>query len=192
MKTVAAVFSTLGEAERVARDLGNLGVPPEGIHLVAGNDDSRHDEYVEKAKLEETTTTVAAATGASIGGGIGILAGLVMLAIPGVGPIVAGGAILTVLTGLGIGAAGGGLIAAFANMGMSHEEARLYEEAVRRGKVFLAAQVSEEMEPEVISAMAKHGGRDIQDEAELWRASGWTHPYPSDSKITSHQPAELI
>ena len=70
-----------------------------------------------------------------------------MLVIPGVGPIIAGGAILTVLTGLGIGAAGGGLMGAFLNLGVSHDEAHLYEEAVRRGKVLIAVQESEEMEP---------------------------------------------
>jgi len=122
----------------------------------------------------------------------GFFAGLVLLAIPGVGPIIAGGAIATVLTGIGIGAASGGLIGAFANMGISHDEAHLYEEAVRRGKVFVAAQVSEEMEPEAIRVMSEHGGRDIQDEAETWRATGWKHPYPNDSSVTASEPADLI
>src|ERR1700688_2094042 len=133
MKTIAAVFPSLMEAEHVVRELKNLGVPSQGIHLVAGNEGRRHDEYLHKAKLEEIGTAAAAAFGASVGGGVGIVAGLIMLAIPGVGPIIAGGAMATVLTGLGIGAAGGGLIGTFANMGMSHEEAHLYEEAVRRG-----------------------------------------------------------
>jgi hypothetical protein len=77
-------------------------------------------------------------------------------------------------------------------MGISHDEAHLYEEAVRRGKVFVAVQVSEEMEPEAIRVMAEHGGRDINDEADAWRASGWKHPYPNDSTVTASQPADLI
>ena len=192
MKTVAAVFPTLAEAENVARGLRNLGIPSQAIHVAAGNDKSRHEEYIRKARAEETRTATAAATGASIGASMGFVAGLAMLVIPGVGPIIAGGAILTVLTGLSIGAAGGGLIGAFANMGISHDEAHLYEEAVRRGKVFVAVQVSEEMEPEAIRLMAEQGGRDINDEAEAWQASGWKHPYPNDSTLTASQPADLI
>jgi len=192
MKTVAAIFPSLMEAEHVVSDLKNLGIPSQGIHLVAGNDDSRRGEYIQKAQFEETRTGLAAAAGASIGASVGFFAGLVMLAIPGVGPIIAGGAIATVLTGMGIGAAGGGLIGAFANMGMSHEEAHLYEEAVRRGKVFVAAQVSDDMEPDVIRVMDAHGALDVKDEAETWRATGWTHPYPNDSSITASQPADLI
>jgi len=192
MKTVAAVFPTLAEAENVARGLGNLGVPSQAIHIAAGNDSSRHDEYIRKANAEETRSASAASVGASIGASAGFVAGLVMLAIPGVGPVIAGGVILTLLTGVGIGAAGGGLIGAFANMGISHDEAHLYEEAVRRGKVFVGVQVSEEMELEAIQVMARHGGRDINDEADAWRASGWQHPYPNDSTITASQPADLI
>jgi hypothetical protein len=180
------------EAENVVRDLKNLGIPSQGINLVAGNDDSHRGEYVRKAHAEETRTGLAAAAGASIGASVGFFAGLVMLVIPGVGPIIAGGVIATVLAGIGIGAAGGGLIGAFANMGISHDEAHLYEEAVRRGKVFVAAQVSEELEPDVIRVMDEHGARDVKDEAEIWRATGWTHPYPNDSSITASQPADLI
>ncbi len=115
MKTVVGVFSSLEEAERTERDLKNLGIPRENISIVAGNDANRHKEYLEKAKVESTSTGAAAASGASFGGGIG-LAGR---------SGVSGDsrcrpdhhrwrcALLTLLTGLGIGAAGGGLIAAF-------------------------------------------------------------------------------
>jgi hypothetical protein len=110
MRTVVGVFTSLVEAERTERDLKNLGIPGENITVVAGNNANRHKEYLEKAELALTSTGAAAASGASFGGGVGLVAGLVALVIPGVGPIVAGGALVTLLTGLGIGAAGGGLI----------------------------------------------------------------------------------
>ena len=49
MKTVAAVFPTLSDAENVAYALKNVGVPSEAIHIAAGNEKSRHDEYLRKA-----------------------------------------------------------------------------------------------------------------------------------------------
>ena len=106
MRTMVGVFTSLVEAERTERDLKNLGIPRENISIVAGNDANRHKEYLEKAKLASTSTGAAAAAGASFGGGVGLIAGLVVLVIPGVGPILAGGALVTLLTGLGIGAAG--------------------------------------------------------------------------------------
>jgi len=193
MRTVVGVFTSLVEAERAERDLKNLGIPRENIGIVAGNDANHHKEYLEKAKLASTSTGAAAASGASFGGGVGLIAGLVALVIPGVGPIVAGGALVTLLTGLGIGAAGGGLIAAFREMGVPHEQAPIYEEAVRRGAVMLAVDVDSEREGDALSVMDRHGARDLRDEVDTWKAAGWggpsvdPHPYVSDDTIRSHQ-----
>jgi hypothetical protein len=196
MKTLAAVFASMADAEHVARHLENLGIPSDEVHIVAGivagNDPARKNEYLEDAKKGETGTAEATVTGARFGGGIGILASLAALAIPGVGPIIAGGAMATVLTGLGIGAAAGGLLGAFKNLGISHQEAGLYEEAVRRGKVFIAVHVNEEMEAQVSQVMEEHGAQDIHREAESWRAGGWRHPDPDDSSIKWHEEPENV
>lgn len=194
MKTVVGAFPSMAEAERVARDLGELGIDKDEISVIAGNESGAHNEYLKKP----ASTGAAAASAASFGGGVGIVAGLIALAIPGVGPIIAGGAMATVLTGLGVGAAAGGLIGAFTNMGVSHEEAPLYQEAVRRGGVVVAVHVNDPMEGDAIRIMDEHGARDLNAEADAWRASGWTgaysnpHPYPFDSGIRSHVPPETV
>jgi hypothetical protein len=193
MTNIVGVFTNLGEAERALIDLRAQGIPAENIHLIAGNDKSQHDEYLKKAKQESTSAGSAALSGASFGGGLGIVASLVTLAIPGIGPIIAAGPIATVLTGLGIGALGGGVISAFKNMGMSHEEAPLYEEAVRRGSILAIAQVDEPRAMEILRLMELHGARDVRNEADTWRASGWSgpsadpHPFTSDDTIKSHE-----
>jgi hypothetical protein len=191
MKTVAAVFSSLNEAGGACIDLEHIGVPREDISLIAGNDASLHDDYLEKARKASTSTEAAAASDAAFGGGVGILAMLIAFAIPGVGPIVALGPMLTVLGAMGIGAAAGGLIGAFHNMGISHEEAPLYEEAVRRGAVMVAARIDDRLEEEAVAALKRHGARDLRDEADTWSRSGWSgpahdpHPYVSDSSKRS-------
>jgi hypothetical protein len=198
MTNIVGVFSTLGEAERAVIGLRAQAIPGENIHLIAGNDKNRHDEYLKKAKEEATTTRAAAASGASFGGGIGIVASLVALAIPGVGPIVALGPMATVLTGLGIGAASGGLLGAFKNMGMSHEEAPLYEEAVRRGLILLIAQVEESRTAEISKFMELQGARDVRDEVDTWRAEGWSgpkvdpHPFSWDGSRQSREMPEKV
>lgn len=194
MKTVVGAFPSMAEAERVARDLEEMGIDKDEISVIAGNEAGAHDEYVKKP----AGAGAAAASAASFGGGVGIVAGLIALAIPGVGPIIAGGALATVLTGLGVGAAAGGLVGAFTNMGVSHEEAPLYQEAVRRGGVVVAAHVNDPMERDAIRVMDEHGARDLKAEADAWRASGWKgsysnpHPYPSDSGAVTHVPSETV
>jgi hypothetical protein len=194
MKTVVGAFPSMGEAERVARDLEEMGIDKDEISVIAGNEAGTHDEYLKKP----TSTGAAAASAASFGGGVGIVAGLIALAIPGVGPIIAGGALATVLTGLGVGAAAGGLIGAFTNMGVSQEEAPLYQEAVRRGGVVVAAHVNDPMEQDALRVMDEHGARDLNAEADAWRAAGWKgsysnpHPYPSDSGTVTHVPSRTV
>src|SRR5580704_10564887 len=176
MRTIVGVFTSLVEAERTERDLKNLGIPRENISIVAGNDANRHKEYLEKAKLASTSTGAAAAAGASFGGGVGLVAGLVALMIPGVGYVVAGGALVTLLATLGVGAAGGGLIAAFREMGVPHEQAPIYEEAVRRGAVMLMVDVDSARENDALAIMVRHGARNLRDEIDTWRAAGWSGP----------------
>ena len=196
MKTITGVFPAIPELERATRELEGIGIPNEAISVIAGNEANRHREYLEKSKRAARTAGAAAASGASTGGGAGIVVSLIALTIPGVGPIVAGGALATVLTGLGIGAASGGLISTLHNMAISHEQAPLYEEAVRRGELLLSAQVDDSMEREAAEIMTANGARELEDLADTWRTQGWEgpksdpHPYVSDSTVRGHEPPE--
>jgi len=187
LRTVAGVFSSVPEAQKAGIDLEQIGVPRENIGVIAGNDASRHDEYLAKVKHETVTPGSAAASDAALGGGLGIIATLIALSIPGVGPILAIGPFATIAAGMGVGAASGGLIGAFYNMGIGREDAPLYEEAVRRGAVIVVAQVGEPLEDEAVRIMSRHGARDIRDEWDTWKAAGWSggedHPYVSDDSV---------
>lgn len=188
MKTIAAVFPSAAEAVRALHDLERIGVPSEDISIIAGNDPERHEEFLEKARKAEETPESAALSGASIGGGIGLVATLLTLTIPGIGPMMVMGPLATVFAGGGVGAAGGALIRAFFNMGIHHEEAPLYEEAVRRGAIMLTATVDDPLEAESVMILQRHNGRNIHDEADTWKGAGWkpvAHPYPSDDTFKS-------
>jgi hypothetical protein len=187
MRTIAAVFANMHEAIQALHDLERIGVPTGNISILAGNDDGRHDHYLEKAKRATMSNTSAAIGGARLGGGLGLVVTLLTLAVPGVGPMLTWGAMASVLAGGGIGAASFGLISALHNMGIHHEEAPLYEEAVRRGAVMLMASVDDTVDGEAVEIMRRHNGRDIRDEADTWKAAGWTrpdpHPFPVDDEI---------
>jgi hypothetical protein len=76
----------------------------------------------EFAHVKETKAPEGAAagvtTGGVIGGTLGVLAGIGVLAIPGVGPFIAAGPIVAGLAGLGVGGAVGGLVGALVGMGI--------------------------------------------------------------------------
>src|SRR5205085_12149583 len=83
-------------------------------------------------------TATGAGTGAVIGGGLGWLAGIGALAIPGLGPFIAAGPIMAALAGVGVGGAIGGIAGALIGMGIPEYEAKRYEGRVTEGGIMLS------------------------------------------------------
>src|SRR3712207_2185688 len=86
-----------------------------------------------------------AVAGGVLGGLTGLLVGIGALAIPGIGPVVAGGALAsafglgggTAVAGAGIGAGVGGVIGALTGLGFSSDEAEYYDRGIREGRTFV-------------------------------------------------------
>jgi hypothetical protein len=73
------------------------------------------------------------------GGTLGCLAGIGMLAIPGVGPFIAAGPIMGMLGGVGVGATvGGGLVGALIGMGIPDHVATRYEGRIKESFILLS------------------------------------------------------
>jgi len=131
--TVVGLFKNQVDAERAIDRLKQAGFSESEIGV------AMRDRSQQKDLMEGTGTQAAegAATGAIsggvLGGVIGLLAGVGALAIPGIGPIIAGGALASTLAGAGIGAAAGGLLGALMGMGIPEEDARHFDEGFRAG-----------------------------------------------------------
>jgi hypothetical protein len=115
-----------------------------------------------------------ATVGGLIGGGAGLLAGLGLLAVPGLGPVVAAGWLVAALTGAGIGAAAGGLAGGLTGTGMTEEEAAAYAEGVRRGGTLLTVRAEDGRADQIIAILKEAGSIDLDQRAAGWRAEGWT------------------
>lgn len=131
--TVVGLFHNQADAERAIQRLKEEGFSESQIGVAI------KDREQQKDLIEGTGTQAAegAATGA-IGGGVlggvvGLLAGVGALAIPGVGPIIAGGTLASTLAGAGIGAAAGGLLGALVGMGVPEEDAKHFDQGFRAG-----------------------------------------------------------
>jgi Heat induced stress protein YflT len=135
--TVVVLFRDQPQAELAIRELKQEGFTDGQIGVLM------QDRAKQEQLADSTGSTVseAAKTGA-IGGGLaggvlGLLAGVGALAIPGVGPIIAGGALASTLAGAGIGAAAGGLIGALVGLGVPEEDAKYFEQGVRAGGILV-------------------------------------------------------
>ena len=73
-----------------------------------------------------------------MGGGLGLLAGIGALAIPGLGPFIAAGPIMAALAGMGAGGAVGGFTGALVGLGIPEYEAKRYEGRLQKGGILLS------------------------------------------------------
>ena len=99
-----------------------------------GTKDFAHEKHT---KAPEGAST-GAASGVVAGGVLGWLAGIGLLAIPGIGPFIAAGPIVAALAGAGALGTFGGIVGALVGMGIPEYEAKRYEGRVKHGGILLS------------------------------------------------------
>src|SRR5580698_5955895 len=135
---VFGIYQTGKQAERSVDDLMSAGFLSDDISVLMPDHEGTKSFAHEKNTKAPEGTTAGVTAGGAIGGTLGLLAGIGVLAIPGVGPFLAAGPIMAALAGLGAGAAVGGLVGALVGMGIPEYEARRYEGRVKDGGVLLS------------------------------------------------------
>jgi uncharacterized protein (TIGR02271 family) len=139
-ETIVGLFADQLDAERGIQTLKAAGFSEQQIG-VAVRDKQQQQELTEGTGTQTTESAATGAVGGGVlGGVVGLLAGVGALAIPGIGPIIAGGVLASTLAGAGIGAAAGGLIGALVGMGVPEEDARHFERGFQQGAVLVTVQ----------------------------------------------------
>ena len=120
-----------------------------------------------------------------------------MLAIPGLGPVVAAGWLASTAVGAVVGAvaggATGGLLGALKDAGHSAEEAHVYSEGVRRGGTLVSVRADEADYQRIETLLSTGRGVDATTRGQAYRESGWTEfradadPYTSDQIARERQ-----
>ncbi len=136
--SVFGLFSSSAAAERGVEALINAGFSNNAISVLMQDSQSTKDFAHEKHTKAPEGTTTGVATGGVVGGTLGLLAGIGMLAIPGIGPFIAAGPIMGTLAGIGVGGTVGGLIGALVGLGIPEYEAKRYEGHLKSGGVLLS------------------------------------------------------
>ena len=89
MKTYVGLFDHYNEAEAAVRELTANGFSPENISLIAHDGRDERGDKIEADSTRAGAASAGATGGAVLGGLAGIVLGLGVLAIPGLGPIIA-------------------------------------------------------------------------------------------------------
>jgi hypothetical protein len=191
-RAVTALFERYSDAEAAIGRLEAAGIAHSDIAIVASRSEDapalsapgtapvagQAEAQAASGGAHGVDAVSPAGTGATvgtlIGGGAGLLAGLGLLAIPGLGPVVAAGWLLATVTGAGIGAAAGGLVGGLTGTGMSEEEAAAYAEGVRRGGTLVTVRAEDGRADQIIAILNEAGSIDLDQRAAGWRAEGWT------------------
>jgi hypothetical protein len=174
MKTVTGLFDDYTDASAAVSALESAGVPSKDISLVSNNADNRHGEQSNAGE----DAGKGAGIGAVVGGAGGLLTGLGLMAIPGVGPVVAAGGLAATAAGAVAGAvaggAAGGLIGAMTGSGVSEDDAHVYAEGVRRGGTLVTAKVDDTLEPEAEAILKRSSWVDPAKRRVAYNEQGWT------------------
>ena len=177
-RTVTGLFDSYDDAKRAVHDMEAMGVPYSEISIVANNSDNRYTLAGEAGPSKATKGAEAGATfGGVVGGGTGLLAGLGMLAIPGVGPVIAAGWLVATavgaIAGAAAGGAAGGIVGSLTRAGVNEKHAHVYAEGVRRGGTLVTARVAEDRADAVEAIMKKYQAADPDNRGQAYRAGGW-------------------
>jgi hypothetical protein len=175
-KTVTALYDTYNEASSAVSALEAAGVSHTDISIVANNSDDWHRDTRTTAAAEDATG--GAEAGAIVGGLGGLLTGLGIMAIPGVGPVVAAGWLVSTavgaVAGAAVGGATGGIIGSLTTAGVPEADANVYAEGVRRGGALVTVRVDDVRETEVRAILLRQRAVDLGTRGRLYRDSGWS------------------
>src|SRR5450432_3844592 len=172
-KTVSALFDTYSEASSAVSALETAGIPHSDISIVANNSENWHSE-----SNAGTGAGAGAGAGAAVGGVGGLLTGLGIMAIPGVGPVVAAGWLVATavgaVAGAAVGGAAGGLVGSLTKEGVPDHDANLYAEGVRRGGALVTARVDDAKAAQAQSILQSHKYVDLNARGKIYRDEGWS------------------
>ena len=190
-KTVSALYDTYDAASSAVSALEAAGIPHSDISIVANNSENWHHDDRPSNAAEGAGT--GAGVGAAVGGVGGLLTGLGIMAIPGVGPVVAAGWLVATavgaVAGAAVGGAAGGLVGSLTKDGVPEHDANLYAEGVRRGGALVTARVPDARASDAQEVLQREKYVDLNARGRIYRDEGWSTFDPNAPAYTPEQVA---
>lgn len=143
-KIITGVFDNSSDVDQALADIGEMGYTESDVSVITKDSSLNINGMDDDASHG---VTKGAKTGGLVGGLLGLLAGIGVLAIPGIGslfiagPIAAAfgitGTAATTASGALTGALVGGLVGAFKELGIDEVKAKVLEERVKSGDILI-------------------------------------------------------
>jgi uncharacterized membrane protein len=188
-KTVTGLFDHYSDATSAVDQLKAAGISDSDISIVSNNSDGRYSDN-DNDVAEDAGT--GAGIGAAVGGVGGLLTGLGIMAIPGVGPVVAAGWLAAtaagVVAGAVVGGAAGGIVGALTDSGVDERDAHVYAEGVRRGGTLVTAKVDDARASEAEAILQRSNWVDLPARRTAYEGQGWN---AFDDKADPYSQAEI-
>ena len=163
MKRYIYAFDTPGAARGAVQTLRGHGIRDEAISLVARS--SIELEEIPARYLDASTDFIPALRrGASVGGVIGLCAGLVALAIPALGITLAGPALIAFFAG---GAVLGAWSSALVGSSVPDEVRRRFEDEIEAGRTLLVVDSNGVNDDVIKQTMAEDADRHLLWQSQL-------------------------
>ncbi|MFC3181102.1 hypothetical protein [Cypionkella sinensis] len=195
MAVTTRIYDDFTTAQAAMSNVNALGLPGVDVSLIGDECFRDYDQGVIQrdavtgrvvtvnTEADASGTSTGAGIGAVIGGGGGLLAGLGLLAIPGVGPVVAAGWLAATAVGAIGGALAGGAVGAIVDLGLSEEDTPVFSEAIRRGGVAVSVRFPEEHRNAVVTALDNTPTRSLEDRRIGYEAEGWRSEETEEERL---------
>ena len=165
---VYGIYRTRTMVERAVEELKGAGFRNADISVLFPESGGTKEFAIEKETKAPEGAATGAGTGAVVGGALGWLAGIGLLAIPGIGPFIAAGPIMSVLAGVGAGGLVGGIAGALIGMGIPEYEANRYEGRIKEGGILLSVHADDsDWKNKGKDILERTGAEDIGSKAEI-------------------------
>lgn len=166
------IFPTRLSVELAVGQMKAAGFRNSDISVLFPHGDESKEFATQKHTKAPEAAVVGTSTGAVIGGTLGWLAGIGMLAIPGVGPFIAAGPIMAALAGAGVGGAVGGITGILIGLGIPEYEAKRFDGRIKAGGILFSVHCEDaKWTKKAMEIMKESGAEDVSSTSEGKAAS---------------------
>jgi uncharacterized membrane protein len=166
-RAVLCMAKSADQADRILADLMDSHFSNEDISIVYPDKTGTRDLAHERNTKAPEGAAAGVSTGGLLGGAVGLLVGMGMIAIPGLGLFVAAGPIMAALSGAAVGATVGGITGTLIGLGIPEIEARQYEGRLKDGNILISVHSESAVEQERVRRIFERAGAaDVSEVSE--------------------------
>lgn len=189
-KSVICLATSRFQAEAIVDGLRSSGFSSNDISVLLPDKDGTRDFAHEKSTKAPEGAATGAGTGGVVGGAVGLLAGIGLLAIPGVGPFLAAGPIMAALSGAAVGATVGGIAGGLIGLGIPEYEAKRYEGKIKDGGILIS--VHAESSDEIRRAKEIYEAAGAKDISSTGEASVPSKDADAQRTVSGHEAPPVV